>query len=203
VLVFIDESGDPGFRIDRGSSPFFVVAMVIFRSQEAALRTEQAIRDAKAKLHLAREFKFNASSHSVRRHFFEAVAGCDFRVRALVVDKTRIRSAHLKTHKERFYSYFVRQMMSWDGGRLRDADVRIDGSGDREFKREFAAYLRRHLSGDRLRSCGFSDSRRDPLIQLADMVVGAIARSYRADRDDKDLWRRMIASKLDNVWEFQ
>jgi hypothetical protein len=30
MLVFIDESGDPGFKLDGGSSPVFVAAMVIF-----------------------------------------------------------------------------------------------------------------------------------------------------------------------------
>ena len=30
MLVFIDESGDPGFKIEKGSSPVFVTAMVIF-----------------------------------------------------------------------------------------------------------------------------------------------------------------------------
>ena len=30
MLVFIDESGDPGFSLERGASPIFVAAMVIF-----------------------------------------------------------------------------------------------------------------------------------------------------------------------------
>ena len=203
MLVFIDESGDPGFKVERGSSPVFVLAMVMFESHDAARAAEQAVRDAKAKLRVAKEFKFNASSDPVRRGFFAAIAGCDFRVRALVVDKARIKSMHLKTHKEQFYGYFVRQMMTWDGGRLRGAHVRIDGSGDRTFKREFVAYLRRQMAGDRMKSCEFSDSSRDLLIQLADMVVGAIARSYRSDRPDKDAWRRMLAKRIDDVWEFE
>jgi hypothetical protein len=81
MLVFIDESGDPGFKLDSGSSPVFVVAMVIFADREAALTTEQAIRDAKARLRVAKEFKFNSTSRLVREGFFKAVAGCHFRVR--------------------------------------------------------------------------------------------------------------------------
>ena len=54
-----------------------------------------------------------------------------------------------------------------------------------------------------MKSCEFSDSSRDLLIQLADMVVGAIARSYRSDRPDKDAWRRMLAKRIDDVWEFE
>ena len=29
MLVFIDDSGDPGFKLDRGSTPVFVIACVI------------------------------------------------------------------------------------------------------------------------------------------------------------------------------
>lgn len=30
MLVFIDDSGDPGFKIEKGSSSVFVIALVIF-----------------------------------------------------------------------------------------------------------------------------------------------------------------------------
>jgi hypothetical protein len=50
----------------------------------------------------------------------------------------------------------------------------------------------------------FADSARDDLIQLADMVVGAIARSYRqGDRNKSDRWRNMIAAKVKDCWEFR
>lgn len=30
MLIFIDDSGDPGFKMDAGSSHFFVIALLIF-----------------------------------------------------------------------------------------------------------------------------------------------------------------------------
>ena len=45
MLVFIDESGDPGFRIAKGSSPVFVVAMVVFADRVAATRTQDIVRN--------------------------------------------------------------------------------------------------------------------------------------------------------------
>jgi hypothetical protein len=41
MLVFIDESGDPGFKLDSGSSPVFVAAMVIFADRNAARATDR------------------------------------------------------------------------------------------------------------------------------------------------------------------
>ncbi len=63
-----------------------------------------------------------------------------------------------------------------DGHTLRDANVRIDGSGDREFRRALTAYMRRELGPERIRDLRMSDSKRDPLIQLADMCVSAPSR---------------------------
>jgi len=47
------------------------------------------------------------------------------------------------------------------------------------------------------------DSRGDTLVQLADMCVGAIARSYREDRKDNDRWRKMLLPRIDDVWDFK
>jgi hypothetical protein len=139
MLVFIDESGDPEFEVDRGSSPIFVAVMVIFSDADAARRTDQLIRKAAVAQKVRPEFKFNKSSGRVRDAFFGAVRSCPFKVRAIVVRKEVIYSARLRTSKEDFYRYFVRQMMAHDNGALGGAKVVIDGSGDREFRRRLAA----------------------------------------------------------------
>lgn len=203
MYVFIDESGDAGFRVEKGSAPVFVVAMVIFETQDHARDAERAILDAKAPLRIGNEFKFNKSRDDVRDGFFQAVAACRFRVRAIVIQKVRIWSPRLKTDKEKFYEFFVRMMMQHDHGRLENAKIIIDGSGDREFRKRLAAYLRKHCEPNAISCIRFKESHRDPLVQLADMCAGAIARSYRDDRRNSARWRRMLASKIDNVWEFE
>ncbi|MDQ0325560.1 hypothetical protein J2R99_001409 [Rhodopseudomonas julia] len=96
-------------------------------------------------------------------------------------------------------------MMQNDGGVLRDAKVVIDGSGDRLFKKQLRAYLRQHIETGSVRKWDLKDSTRDPLIQLADMSAGAIARSYRHDRKEASRWRDMLHDngQLQNVWEFR
>jgi len=202
MLVFIDESGDPGFNVERGSTPIFAAAMVIFADGDAAFTTDRVIRDAMARLRAYPEFRFNSCSGRVRDGFFLAVRDCPFKVRAVVVRKEVIYSPHLRSDKEDFYRYFVRTMLDNDGGLVHDARVVIDGSGERAFKRMLKTSLRRQV-GARLVEVRFGRSRGDPLIQLADMCVGAIARSYRADRDDPWRWRRMLAPRIDDVWEFR
>jgi hypothetical protein len=112
-------------------------------------------------------------------------------------------SPYLRTHKEAFYSFFVRSMLSFDGGLLKKARVVIDGSGDGDFKRELSTYLRRQLNPGVLHKIRFSNSANDRLVQLADMCAGAIARSYRTDRGNAARWRQMIGPRIEDVWEFR
>lgn len=202
MLVFIDESGDPGFKVEKGSTPIFAAAMVLFDNAQNAQATEQVIRQAMQRLRVRPEFKFNKSSSQVRDGFFQAVQNCPFSVRAIVVRKEAIYSPHLMTDKEDFYRFFIRQMMIHDNGALVDAKVVIDGSGDRKFKQMLRSSLRRQV-GDRLKSLRFGNSRNDYLVQLADMCVGAIARSYRTDRRDARRWRQMLGPRINDVWDFR
>ncbi len=94
-------------------------------------------------------------------------------------------------------------MLRHDNGRLTNARVIIDGSGDRAFRHKLSVAIRRKVRDGAVRDCRFSDSKTDPLIQLADMCAGAIARSFRTDRRDAHRWRDMLRPRLDDVWRFQ
>jgi hypothetical protein len=102
VLVLIDESGDPGFRIVQGSTSHFVVAMVIFHNLAEAERTSLAIGAIRDKLRVKAEFKFTKSAAQVRDGFFGAVCNFNFQVRAIMVDKAAVQSPHLQTATESF-----------------------------------------------------------------------------------------------------
>lgn len=205
MLVFIDESGDPGFKSQRGSSPIFVTSMVMFQSRDDALATEAKIVELRRSLGVKPEFKFNKCCNDYRDTFFDELAGCPFKTRAIVVQKELIYSPALRTVKESFYKFFVRMMMQHDEGALQGAKVVIDGSGDREFKRQFKSYIRKHISSSCIADLTLKDSVRDPLIQLADMTAGAVARSYRTDRADTHRWRKKLYDngQLSNVWNFE
>ena len=49
-LVFIDESGDAGFKIEKGSSSHFVVVLVIFNDELVAEETALTIKKLKREL---------------------------------------------------------------------------------------------------------------------------------------------------------
>ena len=101
MLVLIDESGDPGFKLVRGSSSHFVIAMVVFDDFAEAERTSAAIGTLRQQLALKAEFKFSKCHDDIKDAFFDCVRGCRFSVRALVVDKSAIYSENLRERIER------------------------------------------------------------------------------------------------------
>lgn len=203
MLVFIDESGDPGFKVQDGASPIFVAAMVIFDTPEDAAAAQTCILSSKARQDHKGEFKFNKCSDDIRDKFCDSVENCVFSIRSIVVRKEIIYSPRLKADKDKFYEYFVKMMMAHDNGVLNNARIVIDGSGDREFRQRLNTALRRKIGAGTIKDVRFKDSKSDVLIQLADMCAGAIARSYRIDRANAARWRRALAPRIQNVWEFR
>lgn len=208
MLVFIDESGDAGFKFDSGSSRYFVLTAVIFDDDLEAERVALAIkllkRDLKASDQF--EFKFNGTDPARKVKFFQTVAPGAFRVRALIIDKQFIRLADLRTDKGLFYNYAVKLLLKDEKSGLVEARIRLDGHGDREYKKAAQSYLKAQLNapGNRaIKNVRFVDSKGDMLIQLADMASGAIYRSLNDSKADKDVYISLIRKRIENLWKLK
>ncbi len=80
---------------------------------------------------------------------------------------------------------------------LDEAIVKIDASGGRKFQRQLASYLKtkvniREASPQRIRRVTAGDSSRSNLLQLADMVCGAVARSLWEEKANAGDFRKII-----------
>jgi hypothetical protein len=91
--------------------------------------------------------------------------------------------------------------MKHNHGRIKNAKLRVDGSGDREFKQAFKAYVRSKVGRGVIAKSNFVGSEKDSLIQLADMVAGAIARAHKEPRNDASFLDR-IRHKIEDLWRF-
>ncbi len=209
MLIYIDESGDAGFKTNQGSSKCLVVCLVCFNSQALAEEATQAIQTVRSELgwpsHV--EFKFSKTKHEIREKFLRAVAGIPFEICAIVMQKDLIRSEHLRSNKDDFYRYTVKHGLGSATSLIEGADIFIDGSGDRVFKKEFSAYLRKEFSpanGASFNSFRFvKESENNQLIQLADMCAGAIGRAYSPEKKHYDLYRHIISKRIRNEWPFK
>jgi hypothetical protein len=89
MLVFIDDSGDTGFKFELSSSRFFVISLLIFDDNLEAEKMAVAIKELKRKHGMAdyEEYKFNKSKERIRLEFLTCINQFAFRVRSLVVEK--------------------------------------------------------------------------------------------------------------------
>ena len=59
MLIFIDESGDPGMNLKNGASETFTIAFIIFKNKEDAVTTDRKIELLKNKLHWRKNSEFH------------------------------------------------------------------------------------------------------------------------------------------------
>ena len=208
MLVFIDDSGDAGFKLDRESSRFFVIVLVIFDDELEAEKTAIAIKELRRDFGFPDdvEFKFFKSKNVTREKFLKTINPFGFRVRCLVVDKKLIYSNELRNSKNSFYSYIIKMVLKHNDESIIDAKVKIDGSGDRIFRRNFLTYLRKGLNiEDRkvIKHCQLVDSKNNVLIQMADMIAGTIRRSYDKDKKDGSSLKKIIKKHIQDEWSFK
>lgn len=208
MLIFLDDSGDPGFKLNKGSTSHFIIAMVIFDDELEAEKTAVAIKELKRKLGFSEnmEFRFFKNSQNVRVKFLETVKKFKFRVRCLIVDKSVIHSDELKNSKNSFYAYFIKEILKNSNNTILNAKIRMDGSGDRIFRKNFFAYLRRELNSSEkkiMRNCKMVNSKSNVLVQMADMVAGSLNRAENISKNDRLIYKNIIKNHIEDEWRFR
>jgi hypothetical protein len=202
VLVFIDESGDAGFKFGRGSSKYFVIAAVVFTDNFSADSCDRAI-EALRRDHafsLEREFHFTECSDKLREAFFRCVAPEAFSYYAFVIDKARLYAgAPTFSDGKSFYQFAVSVVCDNARKLMRDAKVVIDKHGDRAFKQQLEKTLKRQMTDADgcclIRKVRMEASHSNNLVQLADMVCGAVARSYNAAMPEGGRFRKLLVRR--------
>jgi hypothetical protein len=197
--MFIDESGDPGLKIEEGSSKYFIVALVAFEDHEEALAADQRIALLRTEQGLSDDFEFHFSKMKPahRKLFLSAIASYDFFYFGIVINKAKLTGPGFKV-KESFYKYTCGLIFENAKPRLSNATVIIDGSGSKDFRRQLKKYLLKRLKDDSgkcfIKKVKTQDSDRNNLLQLADMVVGSVARSYSGKKDGREC-RKLIGHR--------
>ncbi len=199
MIVFVDEAGDTGLKLNQGSSQFFIITLVIFDQNDEAAACDQRITLLRRELGLRKvfEFHFNETPRRLKKIFFEAVVPYNFFYVSIIVNKKNLYGEAFK-FKNSFYKYTCSLVFDSAKPYLENAIVVFDGSGSRQFKQELATYLRQRMNDDaivRVRKVKMQDSKRTNLIQLADMVCGAINLSFKSSADDDWEYRRLIGHR--------
>lgn len=196
-IVFIDESGDPGFKAN--SSQNFAFALVIFEKGQDAEETELAIHQAAVRSRHLSEFKYSKTCDKVKNIFFEEIANSPFRAKVIYVNKMLVTSSELRSNANKFYNYFLKQVLTHAS--LNKASVKLDGKKD-SVKMELVNYIRTQ-AGNTVSKIKYEDSKNNRLIQLADMIVGLTIHACAPNATNaQKQWLNQIKRKLD-IWSFK
>lgn len=198
MYVYLDESGDTGLKFDRGSSRYFVVTLLLVQDLEPF---HAALRQVRSTLRFStgEEFKFAKSSTAAREAFLTAINSLPFQVRALIVDKYSL--LHSPTPKdETFYNYFVQLALNHEA--VSEATLILDESfRGRRSQEGLRTYLRQMLNtqanAPKLDKILYRRSHTDALLQVSDMVCGAIYAAYaRGTPQYRNIIRQHILEEL-------
>ncbi len=204
-LIFIDDSGDPGFKFRQGSSRFFIIACIIFNDPIAAEYAAVNLKLLKEQLgwKQEREFKFHRTNDKLKQLFFDAARKYNFKIHAIVVDKTKITKPDFKK-SESFYSFVIQKVLD-NYSDMHLARISLDGSGNKNFRKKSTAKIRKATNKQSHRMVEFRlvDSKDSVLIQLADMVAGAIGAKYDETKRLKHDYLNTLRSQIENIYPLE
>lgn len=206
--TFIDESGDTGWK--PGSLPYFRLAAVwvpTFTEVEACRASIQAVR-GKLGMKSDQEFKFarTARRPELRHAFFQAALKHEFRFVVCAYDKIRLPAfsveasefhwgcaVTLASYLRETYRH-AEELKEMESGKptLLDELVVVDDNQDHDFLGTIKTAFRALASGWRpggklVGKVKFRSSRPEEMIQLVDMVVGAVGEHLDGDSTWYDL----------------
>jgi len=139
-----------------------------------------------------------------RRMFLEAIARYNFFYCAVIIDKSKLTERNFQ-FKESIHKYACGLLLERVKPWLSDAIVVVDGSESKRFRHELKSYLIRRLKDGSgkcfIKKVRVLDSRTTNLLQLADMVVGAVARSFSGKKDSREYRSLIVHRELNmEVW---
>lgn len=197
-----DESGDTSFSFRKGASRNFVYALIATENPDTLRLALDSVRK-ESRLTESYEFKFHSlTSVRLRQQVFAKLSAADFEAWAIVVDKTILPDPYKVMGSLELYLFFVSELIQKIPVEKRqDARLILDEYGS---AKSLVVGLRRVL---KLRDIpkGFKQivSRRsssEPLIQIADLVAGAV---LRRDSTREAEYYDTIAGKMHQVYDFQ
>lgn len=218
-LIFIDDSGDPGFKFNRGSSVFFAIACLVFKNAAEAEQVAEAIRKLKNDLgwNKFREFKFHRANDKQKDVFFEIISRFDFSVWSTIVNKKElVKNLQIRGSASNCFTLqggTIKLLSKGKGlslytavilqtllniGDIENAAIYLDGSGNKTTKRRISTEVRQKLSLFNVRISKFrlADSKSNDLIQVADMIAGAIVARVDKSKRLKNDYLKTIEKRI-------
>lgn len=196
-----DESGDVSFNSSKGASRYFVATVIAtqFPDNLRAL-LEKLRRDSK----LPERYEFGyhrLSSEQLRKRVFSTLASAEFEVWAILVDKVILSEAFKAMSGLDFYLYFVSELICQIPDQKRAGGTLIlDEFGyPDQTKDELRRIMKARNINHKFSRISIRRSQSEPLIQIADLIAGAI---WRRDTHNDNGAFDVIERKIRKLVEY-
>jgi len=198
--LWIDESGDCGFKFDKGSSRFLVITAIYLINADAN-KINKLTDQLKSKLKLSKdyEFKFSRCPDKNKKEFFKIISKLPIQYKAIFVNKRQLRMPVLKSQPQQLYCELVRRLLYDNNPSLEKSILVIDEASAKIHHKEFNRVLKKYLSRNLISKIRQKRLKNEVMIQIADMIAGSIFR--RCEKKDKK-YHKMIKKKEKILIEF-
>lgn len=198
-FVFIDDSGDAGFK--GAASSHFVIACAIFMDDLIAEEAALIMRKYRRSIGWSddHEFKFAKTKKQYVKEVLRLVCKLDFKISAVIVDKSEIKTTKPPRN---FYNLIIKELLIRLP--LKNASIRIDGHGGTNYIRNACSYFRKNANEKtyKVSDIKYADSKENMLIQLADLIAGSIFRSTQTNKADHAEYLAIIRKRISFIHKY-
>jgi hypothetical protein len=206
-IICVDDSGDVGYKFNRGSSRYFIMACVIFDDPIDAEFAAASIKVLKKTMgwRQSHEFKFNKNRREDKIRFLTEAVAWNFKIRAIVIDKTQTSVRDINANKHDFYIIALKELFLHFEDRLDGANIYLDGDNVKNIEQVVTVELRHALNSKSRMMYKFRlvDSQDNVLIQFADIIAGSINRSFQEDKTDSGDYLPIVSSHIEDIWMYE
>lgn len=189
MLLALDESGKDGMRPMPGRSPWLVIGGLLFPSRPAAEACRVSLVSLRARLG-GGEFRFSKTNDKRRREVLGCLAEQEFTFHTAVCDRNLLCPVRWRRkNADDLYMAVAGLLVATVSPRLSKCDVLFDTLGGKRPNERYAGLWVRSAGlapggVKRVKSCAPRDSQDDLVVQAADYICGAVARSLRPTDGD-------------------
>ena len=142
------------------------------------------------------EFKFHKSPRKIKIELLNRICSFEFDIYAVFIDKGQNSSIDSLIEGKKLYNWVIRKLLKIIP--LRKATIKIDGQYGEKYKQQFRTYIRKglNISENKIKRIVVQDSRKNNLIQVADLMAGAINRFLQNNKTDSLDYYSIIKSKV-------
>jgi hypothetical protein len=185
LYIYIDESGDTGIKFDKGSSRFFVLALVHIKDTNLQKIYQELFNIILSLKINSEELKFSKTSFKNKRLFFKNIKKLDFIADIFIFNK----------QMKKDYSYYVLKCVNSlnINSKFKEILVTIDGIDENILTHQDVKQIKKVFKSKV--KIIFCNSIKNIFLQLADMLAGLIHSIYK-DKNDYITMLKNVEGKI-------